>query len=227
MSDLNVNDILEEMCAEEANEYMRIRAPLHRFSRRHRKAMRDILQPRAQAISTTCESYMQRIPFKRKIWIAVMVIILAAIGITAGAAAINGFWRNKHRDYTELLTVNAENCPKTIENVYYLPEMPEGYELYEVSQDNWKIYTSYINRDTSECMVFVQDVKDGYKDNFNTEYRDFEELDINGHYALYLDFSNSEQIRGLIVWDNEDYVLQVSGNFTKSELVNLAKSAKF
>lgn len=178
MSDFTVKDILLEMCAEEASEYMRIRAPLHRFSRRHRKATREILQPRAQARPTTDDSYSKHIPFKRRILIAMLAIIPAAVGVTAGAAMINGFYQDKHHDYTALHTANAENCPKTIENVYYLPEIPEGYELGEVVSDDWSVRTTYINRSTNINFTFQQRVKDGYKWQFNTEKQDFEEPDI-------------------------------------------------
>ena len=74
---------------------------------------------------------------------------------------------------------------------------------------------------------FSQRVKNKYKKNFNTEYREFEELNINGHYALYLETGTSEELVGTYIWDNGDYVLQVSGSFAKDELVKLAKSAKF
>ena len=226
MNELTVNDILEEMCFEEVNEYMKIHAPRHHFSRRHRKAMNEILCPRAEYKLNEPISGQRHIPVKKRIWIVVLVIILAAIGITAGAEAIRGFNRRVHQDNTELLTANAENCPKTIENVYYLSEIPEGYELYKIDSSGSSVYTSYVNPNTNSWLVVTQYIKDGYKSNFNTEYNDFEELEINGNYALYLDSSDSEEFFGSIVWDNGDYILEISGYLPKKELFFLAKSAK-
>lgn len=200
--------------------------PKHHFSHRHRKAMREILYPGTQASPTTGKIDWSHIPLKKRILIAVLAIILATVGITAGATAINGFRQNKHRDYTELLTVNAENSPKTIESVYYLSEIPEGYELYEVNPDNRNIYTAYINRNTNRCLTFEQSVKEGYRVYFDTERQDFEELDINGHFALYLGSRDTKNQYGCIVWDNGDYILKISGDFTKDGLIILVKSAK-
>lgn len=227
MNELTVNDILEEMCAEEVIEYLKICAPRHHFSRRHRKAMNEILHSKMEYKPNEFISGQMHIPLKKRILIAVLVIILAMLGITAGAEAIRGFNRKVHPDNTELLTANAEYYPKTIENVYYLPEIPEGYELYEVESSVFRIYTAYINYDTNRCFTFKQNVKDEYRTHFDNEYQTYEELEIKGHYALYINNSDSEGNSGIIVWDNEDYILQISGNFSKEELIILAKSAKY
>ena len=223
IKELTVNDILEEICVEEVSEYMKIRAPRHHFSRRHRKAMNEILRPRTEYKPNESIS----LPLKKRIWIAVLVIILAMIGITAGAEALRGFNRRVRRDYTELLTANAEYCPKTIENVYYLSKIPEGYELYEFDPSSLSIYTTYVNPVTNRYFTFIQTVKEEYRSILNTEYSDFEELEINGNYALYLDGSDSDRLFGNIVWDNGDYILNISGDFTKDELIILVESAEF
>lgn len=110
--------------------------------------------------------------------------------------------------------------------MYYLSELPEGYEFYEIDSSDLSVYTAYVYTDTNSYLTFKQSVKDGYKRNFNTENREFEELDIDGRFALYLDDSNSESLYGSIVWDNVDYIFQVTGDFAKGELIDLAKSAK-
>lgn len=113
-----------------------------------------------------------------------------------------------------------------IETVYYLPEIPEGYELFQSTFSEQSVYTSYIKPDTNRCISFEQFVKDRYSYYFDTEQQDFEELDINGHYALYLGSRDVNNTCGYIVWDNGDYILQIFGDFTKDELIKLAKSVK-
>lgn len=196
--------------------------PEHRFSRRSRKALKKLLRPEPARRSI----HWSRIPVRKRIVLVLLIVLLAAVGVTAGAVAIYGFKQERHREYTILRTVNADDCPKTIETVYYLPEIPEGYEFYKEDSGKSSIYIAYINHNTNIYMVFEQIVKDRYKGYFDTEGQDFEELDINGHYALYLDFSDSGHESGLIVWDNGDYILKINGNFTKSKLVELAKSVK-
>lgn len=243
-------DVLEEVNRLDYAEFDN--PPEHRFSRRSRKAMKKLLRSGTRSVvrsemQSMAQSEIQsaayseaqsvaqsgaaqrsinwsRIPVRKRIVLVLLIVLLAAIGGTAGAVAIYGFKQERHREYTILRTVNADNCPKTIETVYYLPEIPEGYELYKENSGKRSIYIAYINHNTNISMVFEQIVKERYKGYFDTERQDFEELDINGHYALYLDFSDSEHDSGVIVWDNGDYILKINGSFNKSKLVELAKS---
>ncbi len=51
-------------------------------------------------------------------------------------------------------------------------------------------------------------------------------MNINGNYGLYLDIGGENREHGDLVWDNGDYILEIAGDLSKSELVNLAQSAK-
>lgn len=221
MNEVTLSEILEKICMDEAAAIPEV--PVPELSFRHRRKMKRIFSMYEKKLRSPKEYRVGGI--KRYIIVMVM-IFLAMCTVAAGAAAIYGFMQNKHHDFTELLTANAENCPKTIENVYYLSEMPEGYELYIEENNEYRMHKSYYNYATNMYMIFTQTVKNRYKKNFNTEYREFEEFDIDGHYALYLETDNSEGIVNFLIWDNGDYVLQISGNFAKDEFVKLAKSAK-
>ena len=61
---------------------------------------------------------------------------------------------------------------------------------------------------------------------YNTEGQDFEEININGHYGVCLYFDLQSYIYAGVVWDSEDYILELSGDLTKKELIDLAKTAK-
>lgn len=221
MDKIMLSEVLEKICIEDAAAITAV--PVPKLSYGHRRQMKKVFSKYQKSLYT---GRKYRTASVKRIVLVVTIIFLAMFTVAAGAEAINGFNRKKHRDHTELFTVNAENCPKTIENVYYLSEIPERYELRDVDRCDISMYTAYTEPDTNRSIVFWQDVKDVYQHNFNTEYCDFEELNINEHYALYLDFSNSEENRGVIVWDNGDYVLQISGSLTKDELVLLAKNTK-
>lgn len=227
MNETTLKEILEEICEEEVNEYEKIKPPYHFFSIRHRKAMKEILYPHRQSQPVEISSKHRYIPVRKRLLIMTMVVVMAVMCITAGGAMIRGFNRKVYPDYTMLLAANAENCPKTIENVYYLPEIPEGYELYEENYNIYRVTKFYENIITKREMTFAQDVKEGYTHKFDNERNTFEEVDINGKYGLYLKPNNENKISGTIVWDNEDYILQISGDFTKNELIELAKSAKY
>ncbi len=216
MNDYTLADVFETVYRQEFSEFDN--PPKHFFSHRHRKAMKEILYPQ----TTSMFAADRNIPLKKRVIIALLVILLSALGITAAAAISRGFTRKEHRDNTELFAANAENAPKTIENVYYLPEIPEGYELHETVSDNRSVFTSYMNLNTNRCMVLFQSVKEGHRSSADNEHHLLEEVEINGHYGLYLGNCDS----GSIFWDNGDYILELSGDFNKDELLNLAKSAK-
>lgn len=220
MNDFTLAEVFEEVYKQEFTEFDN--APKHFFSRRHRKAMNEILYPRNKSELTKSADYQRKIPIKRRALIALLAIILSVCGIAAGAAICRGFLRKEHSDNTQIFTVNAEKAPKTIEYEYYLPDIPNGYEPYEYYSDSWYVYTSYIDSSTNKLLTFEQDIKDGYNAHFDNEHYIMEELEINGKYSLCFTVENS----GTIVWDNEDYILQVFGHFTKDELIELAESVR-
>ena len=221
MEEIMLSQVLEKICVEETAAITA--APVPKLSYKHRRKMNRIFLAYQKSFHAHKKYHVKGL---KRLILVVTIIFLAMFTVAAGAAVIYGFKQNKHHDYTELLTVNAENCPKTIENVYYLSELPEGYVFYEIDSSDLSVYTAYVNTDTNSYLTFKQSVKDSYKRNFNTENREFEELDINGLFALYLDDSNSESFYGSIVWDNIDYIFQVTGDFAKDELIDLVKSAK-
>ncbi len=221
MNEITLKQILEEMCLEEATEFENMKdIPHNHFSLRHRRAMRKILsanQPERRGLRS--------LPPSKRIVIATMLIFLALVTVTASAAAIKGFIRKRHRDNTQLFAVNAENSPGLIEYEYYLPEIPDGYELYEKDTTKYSACKIYINSE-NRALTFYQNVKKYYDQHFDNEKKPFEEVEINGHYGLYIDYGTEKMEHGDLVWDNGDYILEISGDLSKSELISLAQSAE-
>ncbi len=220
INEITLKQILEEICLEEANEFANMEASRHRFSFRHRRAMKRIL-----SVNQPERRGLRYLPPYKRIVIAAVLIFLALFTVTAGAVAVSGFIRKKHRDNTQLFAANAEGCPVTIEHGYYLPEIPDGYKLHEYDATLWSVCTIYKNSE-NRTLVFNQDVKEIYDQHFDNERASFERVDVNGHLGLYLDFGTESGENGLLVWDNNDYIFEISGNLSKSELINLAEGAK-
>lgn len=213
----SLTDVLEEVYKLDYAEFDN--PPDHRFSRRSRKRLKEILYRKPTI------GYQRSMRPCRRVAIALTIIALMLVGATA-VAAVSGFVRKEHKDNTEILFAGNENSPKTIECVYYLPEIPDGYEFSEEVADKWDITTHYLNRVTNRKMVIRQTVKDGYKVHIDNEHHLLEEIEINGHRGLYLRSNNTELCSGSIIWDNMDYVLEISGDFDKSALQKMAKSMK-
>ncbi len=214
----NLTELLEKISIEDAAAIPEIQVP--KLSLRHRLKMRRIFASYEKIANT---QKRVRIGSVKRIAIMVTVMFFAMISFTAGAAMLRGFNRKVNKDNTELRAANSENSLKTIEYVYYLTEIPEGFELSEQDSNKWYVFKNYTNHSTGKHISFSQYVIEGYKTHLDNEHYSIEETDINGKYALYMGSDSS----GVIIWDNEDYILEITGNFTKDDLKKLAKSAKF
>ena len=128
MGELTVKNVLEEICAEEYA--LPTNAPRHRFSLRHRRAMRKLFYP--DNLPQTEKS----ISLKRR---AVVIAAIVVLAVVTGAAAViryGGFRFLKYRwgewgDSFYMLTENADKAPQTIEKLCYNNNVPERYKLFE------------------------------------------------------------------------------------------------
>lgn len=215
-------DMLKEVLSEVwLQEYTIPEETAHEFSSRHCEKMQKIFSRKFGRMS---HKRTKKLSVRKRVLIACVMIFLASCGIVAGAAVYNSFSHKDYSDHTELFAVNAENCPKTIEYVYYLPEIPEGYILSEQIISVKSVYTTYFKNNRG--MTFEQYVKEDYYKYFDNERSASEEFEIDNHTAIYWYVKNSKSNFGSVVWDHGDYILEVGGDFTKDELVELLKSVK-
>lgn len=62
---------------------------------------------------------------------------------------------------------------------------------------------------------------------YNTEKGNLVEVEINGYSGVLFDLSNDERSSVYLVWDSGDYILELFGNLTKNEMLDLVKVPKF
>ena len=123
--------------------------------------------------------------------------------------------------------INTENCPATIEDKYYLPCLPDGYEVSGTDSTPFYEWISYENPATEQTLTFCQFAKASFDStHYDTENQKFEGININGHSGLCLDYSSQGYNYAVIVWDNGDYIFELFGECSKNELYDLAKTAK-
>ena len=159
--------------------------------------------------------------------IVAMVFLAALVGCTAAYFISQNFRGDVNNEFTNIFLVNTENCPTIIEERYYFSEIPEGYELYEDESTPFDSCISYKNMSTGHIISLSQSVKNGYgTHHLNTEHYKLEEVEINGNSGLCIDYSDAIQARVLILWDNGDYILEITADMNKNEVVDLAKSTK-
>lgn len=231
MSESVLKSILEESARLEWAKYEN--AQEHVFSKKHERKMKHVFKLferndcKLKPYTGSRPHYHFRFT-KRNIIVLLAVIFLAALagcGVTYFTS--KNFYGKVNADNTELFVINTENCPSTIEDKYYLPCLPDGYEVLGTDSTPFYEWISYENPATEQTLTFCQFAKVSFDStHYDTENQKFQEININGHSGLCLDYSSQGYNYAVIVWDNGDYILELYGETSKNELYDLAKTAK-
>lgn len=231
MSESVLKSILEESARLEWVKYEN--AQEHVFSKKHERKMKHVFKLferndcKLKPYTGSKPHYHFRFT-KRNIIVLLAVIFLAALagcGVTYFTS--KNFYGKVNADNTELFVINTENCPSTIEDKYYLPCLPDGYEVLGTDSTPFYEWISYENPATEQTLTFCQFAKVSFDStHYDTENQKFQEININGHSGLCLDYSSQGYNYAVIVWDNGDYILELYGETSKNELYDLAKTAK-
>lgn len=211
--------------------------PEPKYSLKHRLAMKRIfarykrnvrkLQENHAVPATRNEFRRPRLNLKKRLIIALIIVFLAALTGCAVATFISKDFRGTvYKDHTLLKAVNIENSPTTIEYKYTLAFVPEGFELKKTGISPSIVYSFYSNPATGQGITLTQCVKSEFSPNYNTEHHYFEELTINEKLGLLIDFSDCDHNHSLMVWDNEDYIVEIVADLDKDSIVNLSKLNK-
>ena len=215
----------ELMNAYYSNEFSNLEEVEFVFSKRHNRRMKKIFRLYEKNVrkfkkENTAEP-ITKVKFNRKtVMIAIMAIILALVaGCAVAMFTSNAFSGHIYSDNTELFPINPEGGKQSIEDKYYIRD----YLKSSIIDSNTDINIVEDTLKNNKNIILVQYVKKYFKSHYNTEQNNFELCNVNGNEALFLDFSTGEKNWGLIVWDNKDYILEISGEASKSELIELAE----
>lgn len=212
-------------------------APEHKFSLKHRLAMKRIFSRYERNVrklrnNETAEiaqtyEYKPRYGLSRRLFLITIVIILASflVGWVVVYVSTN-FHGTVFFDNTQLTAKNLKECPKTIEYKYALASVPEGFELIKTDSSPIYFYTLYMNKSTKQTITLCQWVKSEFETHYNTEHQSFEEICINGIKGLYIDLSTGEHDLSLMVWNSEDYVFEMVADLDKEHTMNLSNLYK-
>lgn len=215
MNENILSEIFDDVYSQEFSEFDD--TPKHIFSFRHRKAVKDILY--SNAIQT--HTPKRRISVKKRLLIVLLVILLSAIGIAACAEVSRSFLFKERDGVTVMTAAIDQNAPIMIDDYYYLPEVPQGFEMCFQYRSLTTSFFDY-GDSSGRFFFFGQSVKENFNMYYNSEECSIEEIKINERPAVYF----TEDGAGTIIWDNEDCILEVGGDFPKDELIALAESVK-
>lgn len=169
--------------------------------------------------------------FNRKtIALASAVAFLALISGCAAAQFLSGNFRGEiHHDNTELFVVDSENSPEFIEYKYNLAEIPEGF--YQVTEDCFStpfmVYYYYEKDNSRDFITFSQNTKADFGSvHLNTEKGDLIDITVNGHDGVCLSITDDNRSFACIIWDNGDYILEISSNMETDKVLELAEKVE-
>lgn len=197
-----------------------------RFERNARK-LRNTESIRKPAI---IKHRTRRHSIKQRILIATLIIILMMFLAGCVSAIVmlvsEHFNGTIYEDNTQLFVVNLENCPQTIEYQYVFTNIPEGFELIETVSSPTNVYTLYMNSSSGQVITLNQWVKSHFAPHYNTAKNTFEEININGTTVLFIDLSSDKRNNSVLIWDNEDYTIEISADLDKNCAMDLLDITK-
>ena len=214
----------DEVYEHEFDKYKKGR--FHFFSFRHRRMMKELfsrLETKNVPAGSAYQEYQYVPKKKRPSALIIAIIVSAMLTITASAIVIYGFGFEGHPTHTIVFSENVENAPIIIRQVYTIDAPPDGYTEAERYEGVAIVTVRYTSENNNESLHFQQFVKPTFRPHINTEGYEIIETDVNGHSGFYVE--NEEHM--LLIWDQGDYILSLIGNFSKDELIEIAKSVKY
>lgn len=211
------------------NEFANIEEVAPRFSIKHKISMRKIFRKFADnAYNNSSNNQTVYVPSKpisiRKRLIIAAIIIIGMAVLTGFVIMFfaDGFKGKVYHDNTHLFAVNTEGCPTTIEKEYELSVLPEGYILSKTSSGFDYVVKTYSCTDKNN-LYFIQYVKSKYNSHVNSENVSLYNIEIAGCSAVLEEHTVQDITDSVVVWDNHDYILELSGSFNKNEIIELAE----
>ena len=211
-----IEDVFNERFEQEMQEFKS--TPPFVFSEKHKKKMGKLIKrqrkPYFKLICTTGRR-------AACIIVAIVVITASTLSVKAVREAIFNFITKIFSDHT-VVTVEsgtAEGYPETIEDEYYIFDLPEGFELIDYYKMDTSIVSMYCNND--EYIFFSQYTKDYYETNYDNEHASFEQelYSTNQSYLII-----ESEVDTVYIWNNGSYILSIRSNIDKNTILELCES---
>lgn len=155
--------------------------------------------------------------------IAIIILSASSLSVRAVREAVHDFIIKIFGNHTtvSVSSDSERDYPTTIEEEYEISNLPDGFELADYNRDAGTLFAAYFNGD--QYIFFEQFVHDSYSGYYDNEHSEVE---------YYTDESGQEylvQNTGqdyCISWDNGNYILQITSNLNKNDIISLCKSTK-
>ncbi len=225
---MEFNDIflqaLEETYDDEFEDYMSSLEERygceHIFGNKHNKKMAKLIKRQRKPYFKLISSTGRRAAC---IIVAFIVMSASALSVKAIREAFFDFISNIFSDHSVVTTESGtdKGYPTTIEEEYFISELPDGFEEMDKGKTDNSIDTSYFRND--EYVFFTQYTKTAYEQTYDNERSEFNEyMDSDGEH--YMVITNENEIT--YIWDNGRYIFEIASNLDKDFILKLCKSTK-
>ncbi len=208
--------------------------PMPRLSLRHKLRISRIFKQYAEnekqangenpPENNSLEIIRKPLSLRKRLAAAALIIILLALMTGFVISFVSkGFKGVIYHDNTHIFAIDTEGCPTKIEKQYSLSVVPEGYELCESNSGGTREYTLYRNTKTNQELIFKQFIKSEFNTHINTEGYELKEITINNCNAVGIEFNREDGICAIVIWEEQDYILELNCDFSLDEVIKLAE----
>lgn len=222
MSESEFMRALKESFEEDCDKLMSEEIPNYETSAKFEKKMQKLIKSQRKPYFKLISTGGRRAAC---IIAAVVVLSVSSLSVKAVRKTVLEFILNPVSDGEAEITTSVygvDNYPNTIEEEYYISEIPEGFEcdLYDKCEA-WVDY-SYTN-DEGDYIVFRQEIKDVFGGVYDIEHSVFYEYtDDDGQKYLIHECGSQYSI----IWENGKYIFIIGSNLDKEEILDLCRSIK-
>ena len=191
----------------------------HIFSEKHNKKMAKLIKDQKKPYFTLICTAGRRAAC---IVAAILILSASALSVKAIREAVFDFIMRIFSDHTVVTTESGTDAgyPETIEEEYYISELPEGFYQTQYVLNNTLLSSSYSD-DHGNYILFKQEVKALYETYYDIHLNESKIVYNNQEYLRIGSDNNTTYI-----WDNGHYVFEVTSNIDKNELLSICNSTK-
>ncbi len=153
---------------------------------------------------------------------AVIIILASALSVEAVREAIHDFLMNIFKGHTAVsVSGTIEDYPTVIEEEYEIANLPEGFEKVDYYADDKSIFAAYFNEE--KYILFEQTIYYDFIENLDNSHSEFEYYTDTANQEYLIHNTGSDYC---ITFNNGKYIIRITSNLDKNEVINLCKDTK-
>lgn len=201
-----------------------------RFRRRMRRMAKEVRAKRQTEENASPITDLYRPIRSKRRWLILLALLMVLVGGTVTGAEpvicrLFEYCMEQHGNFVEM--ESREDNSKMATDAfakYEFAEVPEGYELVEEEfKSEFGVYQISYANSKEEILMFRQSLQEnGNHGNVTSEREGMEEVKINDFQGYFVEDFDT----GSMVLSDGTYMIELSGKFSKEELLSLAESLR-